>query len=183
MPLTYRPATTGDIPALEALIPLSVRGLQAPYYTAGQMEAALGIVFGVDSQLIKDGTYFVAEADGRIVACGGWSKRKTPYGGDAAKAAGEDTLRDPNTEPAMIRAFFVHPDYARKGIGRHFIKLCETAIIAAGFKSTDIVATLAGELLYNACGYKSIDRLNIPLPSGEPLAVVRMSRGFGYGDS
>jgi N-acetylglutamate synthase-like GNAT family acetyltransferase len=177
MPITYRPATTDDIPALEALIPLSVRALQAPYYTAVQMEAALGTVFGVDSQLIRDGTYFLAEEDGRIVACGGWSKRKTSYGGDAAKTS-EDTLRDPETEPAMIRAFFVHPDYTRQGIGRHFIKLCEAAIIQAGFKSIEIVATLAGEPLYTACGYKSIDRLNIPLPSGEFLAVVRMSSSF-----
>ena len=175
MPFTYRPATTGDIPALEALIPLSVRGLQAPYYTAGQIEAALGTVFGVDSQLIKDGTYFVSEHDGRIVACGGWSKRKTLYGGDAAKT-GEDALRDPETEPALVRAFFVHPDYARQGIGRHFIKLCEAAIIVAGFKSIDIVATLAGEPLYTACGYRTTERYNIALPNGESMAVVRMSK-------
>jgi predicted N-acetyltransferase YhbS len=176
MPITYRPAATTDIPALESLIPLSVRRLQASYYTAGQMEAALWTVFGVDSQLIRDGTFFVAEADGRIVACGGWSKRKTSYGGDTAKAAGEDTIRDPKTEPAMIRAFFVHPDYARKGIGRHFVKLCEEAIIAAGFKSIDIVATLAGEPLYGACGYKVSERCNLSLPNGEPLAVVKMGK-------
>lgn len=175
MPITYRPAVTTDIPALESLIPLSVRGLQSPYYTAAQMEAALETVFGVDSQLIRDGTYFVAEANGRIVACGGWSKRKTLYGGDAAKT-GEDTLRDPNSEPAMIRAFFVHPDYARRGIGRHFVKLCEAAIIAAGFKSIDIVATLAGEPLYTACGYEVTERYNLSLPNGEPLAVVKMGK-------
>lgn len=175
MPITYRPAVPTDIPALKTLIPLSVRGLQDSYYNAAQIEAALGNVFGVDSQLIRDGTYFVAEAGGRIVACGGWSKRKTLYGGDDAKT-GEDTLRDPNTDPAMIRAFFVHPDHARKGIGRHFVKICEEAIMATGFKSIDIVATLAGEPLYAACNYNVKERYNLSLPNGEPLAVVRMGK-------
>jgi GNAT superfamily N-acetyltransferase len=175
MSLTYRTAGLSDVPVLKALIPVSVRGLQSAYYTSGQIESALGTVFGVDSQLIKDGTYFVAEDGDRIVGCGGWSRRKTTYGSDAAKN-GEDALRDPRTEPAMIRAFFVHPSYARKGIGRRFIEMCEMAIEAAGFKRTEIIATLAGEPLYASCGYCVTERFDIPLISGDTMPVVRMKK-------
>src|SRR5437763_14432557 len=112
-----RLARESDIPALEELIPLSVRTLQAPYYSAAQMESALGPVFGVDRQLIRDGTYFVVEDAGRIVGCGGWSKRKTLYGGDRDRT-GEDAELNPQIDSARIRAFFVHPDWARRGIGR-----------------------------------------------------------------
>lgn len=175
MNLTYRTAGLSDVPILEALIPVSVRGLQSAYYTSEQIESALGTVFGVDCQLIKDGKYFVAEEGDRIVGCGGWSRRKTTYGSDAAKN-GEDALRDPRTEPAMIRAFFVHPDYARKGIGKRFLEMCEAAIEAAGFQRTEIVATLAGEPLYASCGYSIIERFDIPLSSGDSMPVVRMKK-------
>lgn len=175
MNLTYRTADLSDVPVLEALIPVSVRGLQSAYYTSEQIESALGTVFGVDSQLIKDGTYFVAEDGDRIVGCGGWSRRKTTYGSDAAKK-GQDDLRDPRTEPAMIRAFFVHPGYARKGIGRRFLEMCETAIEAAEFQKTEIIATLAGEPLYASCGYSIIERFDIPLISGDTMSVVRMTK-------
>jgi GNAT superfamily N-acetyltransferase len=175
MNLTYRTAKLPDIPALEALIPVSVRGLQKAYYTSDQMDAALGTVFGVDSQLIDDGTYFVAEDHGLVVACGGWSKRKTTYGSDAAKK-GEDSLRNPATEPAMIRAFFVHPTYARKGIGRKFLEMCESAIKDAGFSKIEIIATLAGEPLYASAGYSVAERFDIPLKSGDTMAVVRMKK-------
>src|SRR3954468_20814576 len=111
-----RLATESDIPALEALIPLSVRTLQAPYYSAAQMEAALGPVFGVDRQLVRDRTYFVAEAEDTICGCGGWSRRNAMYGGDRDRA-GEDALLDSRRDPARIRAFFVHPHWARRGIG------------------------------------------------------------------
>jgi GNAT superfamily N-acetyltransferase len=164
-----------DVPALEALIPASVRALQAAYYASEQIESALGTVFGVDSQLIEDETYFVAENDDRIVGCGGWSKRKTTYGSDAAKK-GEDVLRDPRTEPAMIRAFFVHPTYARKGIGRRFLEMCETAIDCAGFRKIEIIATLAGEPLYTSCGYSVTERFDIPLRSGDTMPVVKMKK-------
>ncbi len=107
-----RLAREEDIPALEALIPVSVRVLQAPYYSAAQMEAALGPVFGVDKQLIRDGTYFVVENDAQVVGCGGWSKRKSLYGGDSGRA-GEDAQLDPRRDPARVRAFFVHPAWAR----------------------------------------------------------------------
>jgi len=176
MYIEYRIATFADVPAIEALIPASARGLRGSFYTAGQVEGALGTVFGVDSQLIKDGTYFVAVADKRIVGCGGWSKRLTAFGGDAAKKE-EDRLRDPKSEPAMIRAFFVHPEYSRKGIGREIMRLSESGARAAGFSNIEIVATLPGEPLYAACGYFVVEDFILDLPNGERLPVVRMRHG------
>lgn len=172
---TYRLATLADIPALEQLIPLSARQLQTTHYTAAQIEGAIGTVFGVDRQLIRDGTYFVAEADHRLVGCGGWSQRKTTYGGDRAKTA-PDALRDPATEPAMIRAFFVHPDYARRGIGRRIMELAEAGATAAGFKTIEIVATLPGVPLYATFNYTSVERFDLTLPTGATLPVERMRK-------
>jgi GNAT superfamily N-acetyltransferase len=172
-----RIAHEGDIPAIEVLIPLSVRGLQAPWYSAAQMEAALGPVFGVDRQLICDGTYFVAEQDGRLIACGGWSRRRAVFGGDRARA-GEDAALDPACDPARIRAFFVHPQWARRGLGRALLAACEAAIVAAGFRRAVLVATLAGEPLYAAGGYRVEERYDAPLPGGLALPVVRMGRRF-----
>jgi GNAT superfamily N-acetyltransferase len=181
MPLAYRLATLADVPALAELIPLSARKLQLGYYSPAQIEAALGPVFGVDTQLIRDATYFVAveaassPSSEHIVACGGWSRRKTRYGGDSAKSA-PDPLRDPATEPAMIRAFFVHPDYARRGIGRRLMELSESAALAAGFHSIEIVATLPGEPLYATFAYTGVERFSITLPDGTALPVVRMRK-------
>ncbi len=178
MQLAYRLATLADTPALEELIPLSARKLQLGFYTAEQIEGALGTVFGVDTQLIRDGTYFVATDTANadcIVGCGGWSKRKTLYGGDRGKT-GPDPLRDPATEPAMIRAFFIHPDYARRGIGRHIMELSEAGSRAAGFSAIEIVATLPGETLYATFAYSAVERYDIPLPNSTTLPVVRMRK-------
>jgi len=170
-----RLAREADIPALELLIPISVRSLQAGNYSAAQMQAALGPVFGVDRQLIDDGTYFVAEQSARIIACGGWSRRKAMFGGHRHRA-GADTLIDREREPARIRAFFVHPDWARRGIGRNILSACEAAIREAGFKSIELVATLTGESLYAACGYEVIECYDAPIPDGLSLPVVRMAK-------
>jgi len=170
-----RLAQEADVPALEALIPVSVRALQAPYYSSAQMEAALGPVFGVDRQLIRDGTYFLAERDGTIVGCGGWSRRRSLYGGDSGRA-GEEGLLDPQRDAARIRAFFVHPAWARRGIGRSIMVACEQAIIEAGFRTVETVATLAGEPLYASFGYAVLDRYNIAMRDGLSLPVVRMKR-------
>ncbi|MDZ4287129.1 MAG: GNAT family N-acetyltransferase [Prosthecobacter sp.] len=170
-----RVAVAGDISALEALIPLSVRGLQSPWYTAAQMEAALGPVFGVDRHLIDDGTYLVVEAEGQVVACGGWSRRKAVYGGDRDRV-GEDDYLDPAHDAARVRAFFVHPAWARRGIGRLLLQACEEAIAAAGFHDIMMVATLAGEPLYAAHGYAVEERYEAPLPGGLTLPVVRMTK-------
>jgi len=177
MPWSLRIAREDDVPALEALIPLSMRGLQASHYSFAQMEAALGPVFGVDRQLIRDGTYFVVEQEGRIVGCGGWSRWKAVFGGDRDRA-GEDAPLDPALDPARIRAFFVHPQWARRGIGRCILDACENAIRAAGFQSAIMVATLAGEPLYAASGYAVLERYEVPLDNGLTLPVVRMSRNL-----
>jgi len=172
-----RLAREDDVPALEALIPVSVRALQAPYYSPAQMEAALGPVFGVDRQLIRDGTYYVAEQNGAIIGCGGWSRRRSLYGGDNGRA-GADGLLDPKQDAARVRAFFVHPAWARRGIGASIMTACERAIIEAGFRTVEIVATLAGEPLYASFGYVVVERYEIPMPGGLGLPAVRMTKSI-----
>ncbi len=176
MELGLRVAQERDIPALEALIPLSVRTLQAAYYTAAQMDAAIGPVFGVDRELIRDGTYFVVEHAQLLVGAGGWSKRQSLYGSDAGRATGGSALLDPSRDPARIRAFYVHPEWARRGIGARILTACEQAIARAGFASVELAATLAGEPLYAARGYASAERYDIPLAGGLTLPVVRMAK-------
>ena len=175
MPISLRTAREDDVPALEQLISRSVRQLSAGYYTDAQIESALRYVFGVDTQLIADGTYFVVEVDGHIAACGGWSKRQTLYGGDQLKS-GEDPLLDPATEPARIRAFFVDPDFARRGIGRQLLTACEQAAQAAGFRRLEMGATLPGEPLYAAAGYQAIEPIDLRMPDGVILPIVRMGK-------
>ncbi|MEO8739579.1 MAG: GNAT family N-acetyltransferase [Casimicrobiaceae bacterium] len=176
MRLALRLALARDVAALEALIPLSTRALQAAYYSPAQIEGALGSVFAVDRQLIDDGTYFVALDGDVIVGCGGWSRRKTLYGGDRGRAAGTDTLLDPGRDAARIRAFFVHPQWARRGIGRQVLRACEVAAAAARFRSLELVATLAGEPLYAAAGYQAHERFDIALANGLTLPAVRMRK-------
>ncbi len=175
MNLSLRIAVPVDIPMLTELIGASVRGLQRDDYTASQMESALASVYGVDTQLVADGTYFVAEVDGVTVACGGWSKRKTLYGADHC-AGREDSLLDPNSDAAKIRAFFVHPDWARRGIGTRVLEACEAAAMAQGFTRFEMGATLTGVALYKARGYIEVEQIGVPLANGELLAIVRMEK-------
>ncbi len=177
-PGKLRLAHEADIPALEELIPLSVRALQVEHYSPAQMEAALGPIFGVDRQLIRDGTYFVVEADGRIIGCGGWSKRKSLFGGDAHRTGGEDELLDPKRDAARVRAFFVHPDFARRGTGREILKACEAALVAAGFRTAELSATLAGEPLYAAFDFQVTERYEIKMAGGLGLPVVLMRKEY-----
>ena len=174
--LIIRPATSADIPALGALIPTSARELSSGFYTPAEVDAAVAHVFGVDTQLIADGTYFVAVIGERIVGCGGWSRRQAICGGDQAKGDGDDPLIDPATEPTRIRAFFVHPEFARRGVGRRILLECEQAARAAGFTSAELVGTLPGEPLYAAHGYEVIERTTVPTPTGVPLPIVRMRK-------
>jgi len=174
---SIRPATADDIPALEVLIPLSVQTLQAAYYSSVQREAALGPVFGVDRQLIRDGNYFVATAGEMIVGCGGWSRRASHYGGDRARSE-EDRMLDPSRDSARIRAFFVHPSWARRGIGRAILLRCEGAIVAAGFRKAVMVATLAGVPFYARFGYTEEERFEIQMRDGLHLPVMRMAKDF-----
>jgi len=176
-----RKATMADVQRLREVIEASVRGLQAGDYSPAQIEGALQSVYGVDSQLISDGTYFVAEViesganEPTIVACGGWSKRKTLYGGDQF-AAREDSLLDPARDAAKIRAFFVHPDWARRGIGGMILDACEKAAIEAGFIRLEMGATLSGIPFYRAKGYAAIENQEAPLGNGEKLPIVRMAK-------
>jgi GNAT superfamily N-acetyltransferase len=179
MKLTVRQAVPSDIPALQQLIRASVLGLQAADYTPEQLEQALQRVFGVDTQLIADGTYFVAEAqvdDGRVIAgCGGWSKRKTLYGSDHC-AGREDALLDPHHDAAKIRAFFVHPAWARRGVGSKILEVCEEAATQAGFRRFEMGATLTGVPLYRARGYVEREHREVPLRPGLSLPIVHMEK-------
>jgi GNAT superfamily N-acetyltransferase len=175
-----RVAQRSDASALHGLIEASVRGLQAGDYTQAQIEGALGGVLGLDTQLIDDQTYFIAESrdgDGERVAvgCGGWSYRKTLFGSDHGPER-EPTLLDPATGAAKIRAIFVHPDWSRRGIGSLILKQCESAAAAAGFRRFEMGSTLTGTPLYSLKGYRELDRIAVPLPNGEALPVVRMSK-------
>lgn len=172
---TLRLAVRADVPALRDLIEASVRGLQAADYSAAQIEGALSTVFGVDTQLIDDGTYFVMQSGQIIAGCGGWSKRRTLFGGDQFHSRADDLL-DPRTDAAKIRAFFVHPDYARRGIGSAILNACEQAAIVAGFSRFEMGATLTGVPLYSIRGYVAIEHLEVPLSNDLTLPIVRMEK-------
>jgi GNAT superfamily N-acetyltransferase len=172
---TLRKAVAADVPTLQTLIEASVRGLQGADYSPAQIESALASVYGVDSQLITDGTYFVVEIRGEIVACGGWSKRKTLYGGDVWSGR-EDSLLDPAKDAAKIRAFFVHPEWVRRGIGTMLLDACEKAASVAGFCRFEMGATLSGVPLYRARGYVEVKNLEVPLANGESLPIIHMEK-------
>jgi GNAT superfamily N-acetyltransferase len=177
---TLRLATRDDIPALRELIALSVRVLQRGDYSSEQLEAALGTVYGVDTQLIADGSYYVAEtaseSKGRlIVACGGWSKRRTLFGSDDGPNR-DSSLLDPGRDAAKIRAFFVHPEWVRRGLARRILRACEEAGYVQGFRRFEMGATLTGVPMYEACGYTKDEMLETPLGNGLSLMVVRMSK-------
>jgi GNAT superfamily N-acetyltransferase len=179
--LYYRLATLADIPRLHALISRSVRELQTQDYTRAQLDGALGSYLGVDTQLITDGTYFVVEScdanpEAPFIASGGWSRRKTLCGGDH-RPGRDDSPLDPATEAAKIRAFYVHPDSARRGIGTKILELCENAARAEGFTRFEMGATLTGVRLYARHGYVEVERLAMLLANGESLPIVRMTKG------
>jgi N-acetylglutamate synthase-like GNAT family acetyltransferase len=173
--MRIRLAQEQDIPALHALIEISVRKLQAEDYAAEQLDGALGTLLGLDTQLIADGTYFIVESGGRLAGCGGWSKRRTLFGSDRA-ALREDDLLDPAVDAAKIRAFFVHPDFARRGVGSAILDACEKAAREAGFGRFEMGATLTGVRLFSARGYSVIERIEVPLVNGATYAVTRMEK-------
>lgn len=188
MEIRIRQAVTIDLPALRQLIDVSVRGLQAKDYTSAQMESALATVYGVDTQLIADGTYFVAEAWPQgpksqhekqpapiIAGCGGWSKRRTLYGADHC-AGRDDSLLDPRSDAAKIRAFFVHPAWARRGIGSIILDACERAARDAGFTRLEMGATLTGVPFYRARGYSELDKIEVSMKDGVSMPIVRMTK-------
>jgi GNAT superfamily N-acetyltransferase len=176
--LAFRLAAVADLEPIRALIDASVRGLGPQAYSGSQIEQALGTWLGLDTQLVADRTYFVAEPveeAGRLVACGGWSRRRTPFGADA-RPGRDDSALDPKTDAAKIRAFFVHPEWARRGIGSRLLALCEEAARAEGFMRCEMGATLTGIPLYRRHGYIEGQRLELPLANGETLAIVKMEK-------
>ena len=177
-----RAALPSDVPVLRQLIDASVRRLQSQDYSPQQIDSALRTVFGVDSQLIGDGTYLLVETVPKasageqqpvIVACGGWSKRKTLFGGDRWHAR-QDDLLDPARDAAKIRAFFIHPDWARQGIGTLLLDACEAAARAAGFTRFEMGATLTGAKLFQKRGYVAVERMNVPLEGDTTLPIIHM---------
>lgn len=170
-----RRAAMADVPALQSLISRSGRELSLPYYTPVQAEAITRHVFGVDTQLIEDRTYFVIEHADAIVACGGWSKRRTLFGGDQAKT-GPDPLLNPVTDPARVRAFFVEPTKARQGLGRRLMQACADESRASGFQALELISTLPGEPLYLASGFTICERFELALPGGVHVPVSRMRK-------
>ena len=172
-----RAARRDDIPDIERLIERSVRELSISYYDAAQIESALRFMFGVDSQLVDDGTYHVIEADGVLAAAGGWSRRRTLFGGDQWKHGADEPL-DPAREPARIRAFFVDPSWSRRGLARSLFDACLRDARAAGFHRLELMATLPGEPLYRALGFSADERIELALPDGVRVPLVRMSRSI-----
>lgn len=166
--MTIRLATLAETNVLNTLVARAVRELSAGYYTAAQIDGALRYLFGIDTQLIHDGTYYVAEVDGQLAGCGGWSRRCTLYGGNPLLASGHEAGR--------IRAFFVHPLFARRGVGRAILVACEAAAQQAGFQKLKLAATLPGEPLYRALGYVPVERTSLPFPDGQSLPIVRMHK-------
>ena len=153
--LQHRLARREDVPALTALMDAAIAELQKPFLDQAKLRRRA--IMGIDTQLIDDGTYFVIEEDGALAGCGGWSRRATLYGGD--RSPGRDAvLLHPAKDPARIRAMYTHPDYVRKGVGRLILSLCEEAARAEGFREVELMATMAGEPLYRACGYEPVER-------------------------
>jgi len=175
MEYVIRKAVLVDRPAIEKLIAISARELSSTDYTPEQIEGALQGAFGIDTQLIKDETYFAAETNGVIVGCGGWSKRKTLFGGDNRETRDPAEL-NPETDPAKIRAFFAHPDWARRGIGKSILARCEAEAKSFGFRSLELMATLPGVRLYSSCGFAATDRIQYLLPSGIAIDFVPMKK-------
>jgi GNAT superfamily N-acetyltransferase len=176
MPFQLQVAAASDIPRIRELIAASVRGLQVEY-SSEQREAALSTVFTVDSQLVADETYLVAiSEDGRFAGCGGWSRRKTLYGGDHQVEAVSADLLDPAADAAKIRAIFVHPDFARMGLGSLLLQAAEQAARQEGFTRFEMGSTLSGVPLYKRKGYDALEEIDVPVGEGRSISVVRMAK-------
>jgi GNAT superfamily N-acetyltransferase len=171
---THRLATREDLPVLREVMERSIRTLIGARLPPEAVEASFEIM-GVDTTLIDDGTYFVVECEGRIAGCGGWSRRATLFGGD--HSAGRDArLLDPGREPARVRAMYTDPGFARRGVGRLVLSVCEAAASREGFTEVELVATVAGEPLYSACGYAVVERIDVPTSRGVTVPCARMMK-------
>ena len=170
-----RKATLADRDAITQLIAESARQLSRNEYSDQQIEAAIASIFGVDTDLIHDGTYFVAERDGMLVGCGGWSRRKKLYGGDAFSPQDAGYL-DPDHDAARIRSFFVHPQHARKGVARAMLSVCEREALDHGFHALELMATLPGIKFYEASGFARKGSFDLELPDGVKIEFVPMRK-------
>jgi GNAT superfamily N-acetyltransferase len=174
---TDRPAQLDDVPALRSLMNAAISELLKPFLNRDEIAASFSVM-GLDTQLIRDGTYFCIEDAGNIVGCGGWSRRATLFGGDHSEGR-DAALLDPAREPARVRAMYTHPDYVRRGVGRLILALCESAAAKEGFSRAELAATLAGEPLYRASGYAEIERFTADTPSGVSVPLIRMGKRLG----
>ena len=166
---------TEDVPALTVLMDAAIGELQRAYLDDAQITSSRAIM-GIDTQLIDDGTYFVVESDGDIAGCGGWSRRATLYGGN--QTPGRDSkLLDPAVDPARVRAMYTHPAYARRGVGRLILSLCEAAAASEGFTRLELMSTLSGEPLYAAYGFRPLERL-LDDTGGAPVPIIRMEKAI-----
>ena len=175
--LTHRLAQIGDLPPLTALMTRSIEHLQNDFLTPEQVRASHQVM-GLDSQLVKDQTYFMIESEGRLVGCGGWSWRATLFGGDDSIVAREPLALDPATDAAKIRAMYVDPDFARRGIGTMIMTLCEGAARNAGFAKAEMMATMAGVPLYRMCGYVDIEAVEAKTREGVIVPLIRMGKAL-----
>ena len=173
--LTHRLATLDELETLKDLMELAIAENQKAFLSAAEIESSRAIM-GLDTQLIEDGTYFVIEDNGELAGCGGWSRRATLYGSDSTPGRSPELL-DPTKDPARVRAMYTHPEHTRKGVGRLIMQLCEEAAKAEGFKTAELMATLSGEPLYRACGYKPIETLTDDR-GGAPVPLLRMSKAL-----
>jgi len=173
---TIRPATSADIPILARLIERSIRSLAIGFYDDPQIESSLRHLYGIDSQLVEDGTYLVVEREAEPVACGGWSWRRTPFGGDNVGQVRDEAERWPGKDAAVIRAFFVDPEWTRRGLGRLILEACEEAATARGFNRYELTSTAMGVAFYAACGYREVEAVDVSLPDGAVLPHVRMGK-------
>lgn len=172
---TSRIATLDDLEALHAVMARSIAQNQSAFLTPAQVEAS-NKVMGLDSQLVKDGTYFMVESDGRVAGCGGWSFRATLYGGDDSVVAREPERLNPATDAAKVRAMYTDPDFVRKGIGSRILNLCEAAAREAGFARVELMATAAGVPLYRAQGYESVEDLQFAQIGDVEVPLLRMEK-------
>ncbi|MGQ0765568.1 MAG: GNAT family N-acetyltransferase [Gemmatimonadota bacterium] len=171
-----RPALDADVKRLQELIRSSARLLSRGFYSEAETESAIKFVFGVDTTLVRDGTYFLVELSGGLLGCGGWSRRRTLYGGDQRPVGSVDELLDPARDAARIRAFFVAPEAARKGVGRLLLDRCTNEAATHGFRTLELMATLPGVPFYSAMGFQPLEDVVDRLPDGTPLRFVRMWR-------
>ena len=175
--LASRLATEADLPDLRALMARSIAELQKGFLDEAQIAASRSVM-GLDTQLVADRTYFVVEQDGVLAGCGGWSARATLYGGDHSAALRNAAPLDPTRDPARVRAMYTHPDFARRGVGRLILSLCEAAAAGAGFRRVTLMATLSGEPLYRACGYREVERTAAAPAEGIIVPLILMEKAL-----